>query len=83
MDSVMMADNGRLVVPASLRQQIGMAKGGKLIASIQNGALVLEPFDAAVRRVQALARQLAKPGDSVVDEFLSDRRDEARQDGDG
>jgi bifunctional DNA-binding transcriptional regulator/antitoxin component of YhaV-PrlF toxin-antitoxin module len=75
MEKVVMADNGRLVVPAGLRQQLGMPKGGKMIAVIRDGALVLEPFDVAVRRAQALARSYLKPGDgSVVEEFLAERR---------
>ena len=80
MEKVIMADNGRLVVPAALRQELGMPKGGRLIASIRDGALVFEPFDVAMRRVQMIARSYLKPGDgSVVEEFLADRRREARQ----
>lgn len=78
MDKVIMADNGRLVVPASLRQQLGMPKGGKMIAAIRDGVLMLEPFEAAVRRAQATARSFLKPGEgSVVDEFLAERRRDA------
>lgn len=84
MDNITMADNGRLVVPAGLRQQLGMPKGGKLVASIRDGVLVLEPFEAAVRRVQALARSYRKPGSgSVVDEFLAERRREAGEEDGG
>jgi bifunctional DNA-binding transcriptional regulator/antitoxin component of YhaV-PrlF toxin-antitoxin module len=84
MENVTMADNGRLVVPASLRQQLGMPKGGRMVASIRDGVLVLEPFVAAVRRVQALARSYRQPGSgSVVDEFLAERRQEARTEDDG
>ena len=79
MDKIVMADNGRLVVPATLRQQLGMPKGGKLTAIIRDGALVLEPFEVSVNRAQALARSFLKPGEgSVVDEFIADRRREAQ-----
>jgi bifunctional DNA-binding transcriptional regulator/antitoxin component of YhaV-PrlF toxin-antitoxin module len=79
MDKVIMADNGRLVVPAHLRQQLGMSKGGKMIASIRDGVLMLEPFDVAVRRAQAMARSYLQPGEgSVVEEFLAERRREAQ-----
>ena len=76
MEHVMMADNGRLVIPASLRQQIGMAKGGKLIASIRDGVLILEPFDVAVRHFRDMTRQYLKPTGSVVEEFLEERKTE-------
>jgi len=81
MERVVMADNGRLVVPVKLRQEIGMPKGGKLVASVRDGALVFEPFDVAVRRVQAMAKAYKKPGESVVEEFLAERRAEAQAEG--
>ena len=83
MEHVTMADNGRLVVPATLRQQLGMGKGGRMVASVRDGALVLEPFDVAVRRAQALAQSYLKPGESVVDDFLAERRREAQEEADG
>ena len=80
MDHVVMADNGRLVVPAQLRQQLGMPRGGKLVASIRNGALVLEPFETAMQRARDIARSYAESGDSAVDELLAERRREAAGD---
>ncbi len=81
MEHVVMADNGRLDVPDTLRREIGMPKGGKLVASVRDGALVLEPFDVAARRVQAIAKAHATPGHSVVEEFLAERRAEAKAEG--
>jgi AbrB family looped-hinge helix DNA binding protein len=74
MEHVMMAENGRLVIPASLRQQIGMSKGGKLIVSIRDGLLILEPFDVAVQNFRAMSKPFVKRDSSVVDEFLAERR---------
>lgn len=72
----MMAENGRLVVPAQLRQQLGMAKGGKLVASIRDGSLVLEPFDVAMSRARKIARGYVAAGTSIADELIDDRRRE-------
>lgn len=76
MEHIQMADNGRLVVPAPLRQAIGLPKGGKLVARVTpDGALMLEPFDAAVARMRRIVR--ARMGDgptTVVDEFIAERR---------
>jgi bifunctional DNA-binding transcriptional regulator/antitoxin component of YhaV-PrlF toxin-antitoxin module len=84
MENVLMADNGRLVVPAGLRHQLGMPKGGKMVAFVRDGVLVLEPFDVAVRRVQAFAQSYRKPGSgSVVDEFLAERRQEGGEEANG
>ena len=73
----MMAENGRLVVPAPLRQQLGLAKGGKLVASVRDGALVLETYENAMERVRRLAQSYLGSGGSVVDELLAERREEA------
>ncbi|MBF0305117.1 MAG: hypothetical protein HQL41_05660 [Alphaproteobacteria bacterium] len=62
-----MADNGRLVVPARVTD---------------DGALVLEPFDAAVARMRRTVG--ARMGDErthVVDEFLAERRADAEAEG--
>ena len=57
-----------------------MRKGGRLIASIRDGAQVFEPFDVVMRRVQSVARSYLKPGESGGgDEFLADRRREAHR----
>jgi hypothetical protein len=37
----------------------------------------METVDAAVARIQALARQFGTPGSSLVDELIADRRREA------
>ena len=78
MEHVVMAENGRLVVPAALRQQLGLGKGGKLVASIRDGALVLEPFDVAVRRARIVAKTYFQPGQSPADELIAERRREAK-----
>ncbi len=80
MDHVVMAENGRLVVPAPLRQQIGMARGGKMVASVRDGALVLEPFNTAMQRVRLLASNYRGSGESVVAELLAERRQDATRD---
>ena len=75
--NVTVAENGRLVVPAQLRQQLGLPKGGKLVASIVNGALVLEPFSTAIRRARDLVKSYADARDGAVEELLAERRSDA------
>ncbi len=76
---VTMAPNGRVVIPASMRNELGMAEGGTMVARVEDGAVVLEPFTVAIDRVRALVRRHApaEPGVSVVDEFLAERRRDA------
>jgi antitoxin PrlF len=51
------AANGRIVIPANMRAELGWQGGGKLLARLVDGTVVLEPIDAAIRRAQALVSQ--------------------------
>jgi len=76
---VIMAANGRVVIPASMRAEIGLAEGGTMVARVENGVVVLEPHKVALDRVRAMVREFAPadPGLSVVDELIAERRAEA------
>ena len=76
---MMVAPNGRVVIPADIRAALGVKDGGKLIARVENGALVLETIQAAVARAQAMVRKYVPEGTNLVDEFIADRRAEAER----
>lgn len=68
---------GRLVVPAQFRRALGLEVGDPLVASIEDGRLVLAPREAA--RARLLERfPVAAGGASAVDELLEARRAEAQ-----
>lgn len=72
--NIQLAANGRLVIPAAMRAELGLSQGGQLVARLVDGAVVLEPMEMAVRRAQALVRQYAEVTTSVADELIQDRR---------
>jgi antitoxin PrlF len=74
---VTMAANGRLVVPASLRSALRMERGGALVATLEDGAIKLEPLETVIRRVQANVRRFVPEGQDLVGELSEDRRREA------
>jgi len=65
---------GRVVIPAELRQAMNLHEGERLIARVDDGRLILERRADVRRRLMALF-----PADSAspVDELLEERRDEA------
>jgi len=71
------AANGRIVIPAEIRAALGVKDGGKLIARVENGALVLESIHTAVARAQAMVRKYVPAGTNLVDEFIAERHAEA------
>lgn len=68
-----MAPNGRIVIPAPVRAALGLAEGGKVVARLIDGAIVLEPIDTAIRRAQAMVRAYIPAGSGLVDELIADR----------
>ena len=77
--NLVMASNGRVVIPADIRAALGIRDGGKLIARIENGALVLETVHAALAKVQAMVREYVPEGTSLVDELIAERRAEVER----
>jgi bifunctional DNA-binding transcriptional regulator/antitoxin component of YhaV-PrlF toxin-antitoxin module len=76
---VMMGANGRLVIPARLRAALKMERGGALVASLEDGAIKLEPLDKVIRRVQANVRRYVPQGSDLAAELSEDRRREAER----
>ena len=74
---ITMAGNGRLVIPARLRTALKMERGGTFVASVEDGAIKLEPLDKVIRRVQANVRRYVPQGSDLADELSEDRRREA------
>ncbi|UDF05407.1 AbrB/MazE/SpoVT family DNA-binding domain-containing protein [Asticcacaulis sp. AND118] len=71
---ITLAANGRLVIPAQMRAEMGLPTGGRLVARLVDGAVILEPVDLAVKRAQALVRDYATAPGNVAEELIRDRR---------
>ena len=56
--------------------ETGLPEGEKMVARIENGTVILEPFDLALRRARSLVRQYVPEGVSLVDELIAERHDE-------
>jgi AbrB family looped-hinge helix DNA binding protein len=80
---VVLAPNGRIVIPAAIREELGMAPGDTLLLNVEDGVLQIESHAMRIRRVQREVaeafRGLRAPGTSMVDELIADRREEARR----
>jgi len=73
-------DQGRLMLPASLRRRMGISSGDTVLAAVEeDGRLVVWTFENGVRRAQEIARRHIAPGSYTVDDFLGERREEARR----
>jgi len=68
------ASDGRLLIPLKLREAMLIDEDGRVTARLVDGELRLVSPRAAIRRAQRLAQKYKKPGESVVDQFLAERR---------
>jgi AbrB family looped-hinge helix DNA binding protein len=76
-ERVKLGEAGRLVIPAALRREMGVEPGDDLLLQVEAGELRVIGRLQAIRRAQAEAQQLKKPGESVVDELIAEREAEA------
>lgn len=76
--TVRLAQQGRLVIPAAIRERLGLRAGDELVVSVVDDALVLARADSAARRLRGFASTVS-PGRSLVEELLAERRSEAAQ----
>ncbi|MEM7132102.1 MAG: AbrB/MazE/SpoVT family DNA-binding domain-containing protein [Chloroflexota bacterium] len=70
----------RIVIPASIRKELGLQIGDALTLILENGQLRLISHDQAVKKAQKLLRQYLPPDTPLVDELITDRRQEAGDD---
>lgn len=75
--AVTMADRGRLVLPAEVRERLNIREGDRLTLRIDpDGTIRLQTAAAFARSLRGMFKHLA-PGRSLVDELIAERRREA------
>ena len=71
------AEGGRIVIPAKMRQALGIEIGESVTLEMRDNALQILSRKQILRRVQESVKKYATPGRSVVDELIRERREEA------
>ena len=66
--------DGRIVIPASFRKAIGISLGDEVVLRIEDDELRISTMKARIERAQRLVRRHVKPGTSLVDELIVERR---------
>ena len=79
-ERVTIDEAGRLVVPARFRKALGIRGRQQLVVGLEGDTIRLRTPSAALARLQAIARQKRRGSESVVDEFILERRAEAARD---
>jgi len=66
--------HGGLTIPPEMRAAMLLGTDGKITARVEDGELRVIAPRVAIRRAREIARKYTKPGVSVVDQFLAERR---------
>jgi AbrB family looped-hinge helix DNA binding protein len=74
---VTVSSKGQLVIPAKIREALGIVSGTRVAIQHDGGRLILDPqnLEAKLRRIKAM-RGIAAGGPSLSDELIEDRRRE-------
>ncbi len=70
---------GRIVIPAAMRQALGLETGASLMATVVDGTIVLETPGKLLNQFYArFAQARMVLGESPVDELIAERRAEVQ-----
>ena len=72
-------ENGRVVIPASYRKALGIKAGDELILSMEDDELRITTMKRRLERARRRIRQYVKPGVSLADELIAERREAAKR----
>jgi AbrB family looped-hinge helix DNA binding protein len=72
-------ENGRVVIPASYRKILGIKAGDEVILRMEDDELRITTMKRRIERAQRRIRQYVKPGVSLADELIAERREAAKR----
>ncbi len=79
MQTLAMSENGRVLIPANIREQLGLKPKTRIHIEIKDGCLVLTPAALHYSKIRAYFDTFLPPtpGRSMTDAFIAERRAEA------
>jgi len=72
-------ENGRVVIPASFRQALGINPGDEVVLRVEDDELRITTMKHRIERAKRLVRRHIKPGTSLVDDLIAERRKAAKR----
>ncbi len=73
-----LSEKGRLVIPAAMREALGMGVGDVIDLRVVDGEVRIATMRSRIRRAQERVRHLVPPGTLVSDELSAERREAAK-----
>lgn len=74
--SISVGQNGRVVIPVSVRKSLGLKQGQRLRLHLEDQKIILEKTDDALKNLQ---KRFSVIKQSLSEELIQERRKEARK----
>ncbi|MBZ5572320.1 MAG: AbrB/MazE/SpoVT family DNA-binding domain-containing protein [Acidobacteriia bacterium] len=71
-------ENGRVVIPAPFRKALGMNIGDEVVLRLEDDEIRILTMKKRLDRARRLVRKYVKPGVSLADELIAERREAAK-----
>jgi AbrB family looped-hinge helix DNA binding protein len=72
-----LGEDGRLVIPAALRKELGLHPGDTIVIESDGDSLLLRGYERVLQEVQGAFAGCRVPGADAADELIGERRAEA------
>jgi AbrB family looped-hinge helix DNA binding protein len=74
-----MGENGRVVIPAPVREAVGLKPGDCLAVTVEEFGVRIQTVRQQMAEAQAALRKVIGPGRSLAAELIAERRLEAKR----
>ena len=71
-------ENGRVVIPAQFRKALGINAGDEVVVRLEDDELRITTLKHRIERARRRIRRYVKPGRSLADELIAERREAAK-----
>jgi AbrB family looped-hinge helix DNA binding protein len=78
--TVRITEGGRIVIPAEVRQRLGLEVGTELVMTVEGDQATLTSAEASRRRAQERVRRFIPGNVSLSEELMAERKREAERD---
>jgi bifunctional DNA-binding transcriptional regulator/antitoxin component of YhaV-PrlF toxin-antitoxin module len=77
--SATLDSNGCIQIPDGVRRTLGVSPGDEILMALEDGELRLFTRKSGLRLAQRIVSRYLSPGESLADELIRDRRQEANE----
>ena len=72
-------ENGRVVLPATFRKALNIKPGDEVVGYLEGSELRITTLKRRIEQAQRRVRRYVKPGVSLTDELIAERREAAKR----